>query len=581
MKLKKLLIMAFTGMVAGVVVLTALLLYLDHTQGEIFRSLESRYISNRLADELRQSSDDLTRMARTYVVTGDEKYEKMYWHILDIRNGKKPRPVDYDKVYWDLVLDYGDKPRPDGEAIALQQLMRQAGFSEEEFELLRQAQNNSDELVKIETIAMNAVKGLFDDGNGNFTVKGEPDLEMARRIMHDARYHEEKASIMDPINQFLQKVDARTQARVDELSERTMFYHRVAVWLAVIMVVLFILTGYYVIRKTWKILGCEPASFAEAARRVAEGDLTFAMEEICPEMTDTRKDGILSNAVSTMLEALKEQTQEINSTLASAVSQMSSTASQLASSATETSSTITQVGGTVEEVRHIAHKANETTREVIEDSQRMREVSTEGSEASQKAEDSMRVINTEMERVAETIIRLSEQTQNIGEIVEAVNDIADQSNLLSINASIEASKAGEFGKGFAVVAQEMKDLTEQSKVATAKIGSILGEIQQSTGSAVMAAERGGKAVAEGMELAVMAGISIGKLAESVENASTVVEQIGASSKQQLTGMDQLVDAMDNIKSASDQNADGTRQLQNAALQLRTLVEQLGNRMKRG
>src|SRR5690606_9107187 len=98
--------------------------------------------------------DDLTRLARTYVVSGDERYEQQYQAILDIRNGTKPRPQNYERIYWDFVAAGETKLRPDGETIALEELMKQAGFTEAEFAKLQEAQANSDGLVKTETIAM-------------------------------------------------------------------------------------------------------------------------------------------------------------------------------------------------------------------------------------------------------------------------------------------------------------------------------------------------------------------------------------------------------------------------------------------
>lgn len=103
------------------------------------KSQENRYQSYLLADELRQSSDNLTRLARTYVVTNDIKYEQMYNDILDIRNGKKPRPQSYERIYWDFISNDGKKTRPDGNTIVLQDLMKQQGFTDEEFAKLKQA----------------------------------------------------------------------------------------------------------------------------------------------------------------------------------------------------------------------------------------------------------------------------------------------------------------------------------------------------------------------------------------------------------------------------------------------------------
>src|SRR4030067_173625 len=105
----------------------------------------------------------------------------------------------------------------------------------------------------------------------------------------------------------------------------------------------------------------------------------------------------------------------------------------------------------------------------------------------------MHRIQEQMESIAQSIVRLSEQGQAIGEIIATVNDLAEQSNMLAVNAAIEAAKAGEQGKGFAVVAQEVKSLAEQSKQATAQVRTILGDIQKATSGAVMATEQGSKA----------------------------------------------------------------------------------------
>jgi methyl-accepting chemotaxis protein len=173
-----------------IVALIGVLTLASWNQRELNRYQEVRYRSYLLADELRQSSDDLTRLARTYVVTGDAAYEQQYWDVLAVRNGKKPRP--------------------DGRTVTLQQLMRQLGFTEAEFQKLREAEQNSNSLVRTETIAMNAVKGRFDDQTGGFTRIGEPNLELARRIMHDTKYHQDKAVIMQPIQEFESMLDFRT-----------------------------------------------------------------------------------------------------------------------------------------------------------------------------------------------------------------------------------------------------------------------------------------------------------------------------------------------------------------------------------
>ena len=204
---------------AGVaILLTALVL----NQRDLRRSLDAHHQASLLADELRQSSDDLTRMARSYVVTGDARFESDYRAILDIRNGKRPRPVDYHRVYWDLVLPDRPAPRPAGEAISMKELLARQGLTAVEREMLTRAQDNSDALARIEEIALHAVKGQFADSTGAFTVHGAPDHALAMRLMNDATYFERKAAIMAPIDTFYVLFERRTAGHVSADGRRAM-----------------------------------------------------------------------------------------------------------------------------------------------------------------------------------------------------------------------------------------------------------------------------------------------------------------------------------------------------------------------
>lgn len=311
----------------------------------------------------------------------------------------------------------------------------------------------------------------------------------------------------------------------------------------------------------------------EKSGKMAKGDLTvsFDLHDRSDEIGD------LINAFRTMQAGIRQQTQEIAgaiNTVAAAISEISSTASQLATSAAETSTTISEVSTTVEEVRHTARLSNDKAEQMSQGAETMGQISQDGKAATDKSMGGMTKINEEMEFVAESIVKLNEQTKNIGEIIGAVNDITDQSNLLSVNASIEAAKAGEYGKGFAVVAQEVKNLAEQSKAATAQIKIILNDIQKAATSAVMATERGNKAVDAGMILVNEAGRTIDTLGERVTSSVEAALQIGASSHQQLIGMDQLVEAIANIKQATGQNVDGAKQLEESAKNMAALSNRL-------
>ncbi|MCY4364473.1 MAG: PP2C family protein-serine/threonine phosphatase [Gammaproteobacteria bacterium] len=213
MDITKNFLIIFASIVTLMVVSLVLYTEVLENEAKIHESAEKRYQSYLLADELRQSSDDLTRMARTYTVTGDDKYKNYFDQILAIRGGEAPRPADYHNIYWDFIAATGLPPRINTQAIALKDLMKQEEFTETEFALLRETENESNELVNLENRAMNAMVGLFEDGTGRYT-QGRPDRELARNLLHGDEYHQAKEKIMMPLEDFFEAIDHRTSGEV-------------------------------------------------------------------------------------------------------------------------------------------------------------------------------------------------------------------------------------------------------------------------------------------------------------------------------------------------------------------------------
>lgn len=302
----------------------------------------------------------------------------------------------------------------------------------------------------------------------------------------------------------------------------------------------------------------------EAERQCASTELQKAHNEL--EQRVQERTGELS-------QVLAEITRGIT-VLGTSAEEIVKSTGQLAGAASDSSSALAETTTTIEEVRQTAHVASDKAQSVAESARTVAEISAAGKEATEDMLAGTKDIRRQMDSIARGMAHLSEQSQTIGEIIAAVDDLAQQSNLLAVNAAIEAAKSGEQGKGFAVVAQEVKSLAEQSRSATAQVRTILGDIQKATASAALSTEAGSKAVEAGVRRTEQASQSIAAMAEKVTDAARAAAQIAVSSREQLTGLDQVVEAMQYIKSASAQNLESATQLEVAAKRLDALGQGL-------
>ena len=181
------------------------------------------------------------------------------------------------------------KPQPDGPAVPLQQLMRQAGFSQREFDMLGQAQANSDRLVATETAAMNAMKGRFADGQGGYSRQGPPDPELARRILHDHQYHVDKAAIMQPVDAFYQLMEQRTNRAVASAQGRAGLWLAIVIGLMLAGCALGLLMFWTIYRRLFAMLGDEPLRVTRLMQAVAAGKLAAAARPAATRAAAWRK----------------------------------------------------------------------------------------------------------------------------------------------------------------------------------------------------------------------------------------------------------------------------------------------------
>lgn len=238
-----------------------------YCEKQINQAHQQRYLSFKLADQLRHSSDDLTRMARTHIATSDPQYKKYYDEILDIRDGNRLAPRGYYDIYWDLVLaDEQPINIENKKGISLLDMMRQAGFTESEFGKMTNAKEYSDNLTTLELGAMKLIESSDKDAITNHA--------NATLMLHDKNYHQIKAKIMKPINEFYNLVDTRTLNNIKQKEKQALIFRIILITIS--LAVLFTLWRFYLSLHT--TLGSSVDKIHGLMLRIGRSDFSTAIK---------------------------------------------------------------------------------------------------------------------------------------------------------------------------------------------------------------------------------------------------------------------------------------------------------------
>jgi len=340
-----------------------------------------------------------------------------------------------------------------------------------------------------------------------------------------------------------------------------------------VIVVTFVLTILLTIRLSYVPLANLQASLSDMELRnrhnqdailrlldemgdLADGDLTVTAT-VTEDIT-----GAIADSVNYTINELRNLVTQINTTtlqVASAAQETQATALHLtdasdhqAQQITEVSTAITEMAGSIEQVSQNASQSSDVATQSVN-------LAVQGNEAVKKSIHGMDTIREQIQETSKRIKRLGESSQQIGDIVELINDIAEQTNILSLNAAIQATMAGEAGRGFAVVADEVQRLAERSGHATKQIDALVKTIQSDTNEAITSMERSTTEVVSGAKLSQDAGTSLEQIEAVSHRLADLINNISTAAKQQAKAAVSTSDNMNIIQEITMQTSTGTNE----------------------
>ena len=376
------------------------------------------------------------------------------------------------------------------------------------------------------------------------------------------------AEVKGHFDKYRQLIDARIEAGKKNM--KSLLKKSEVTTIISFLVLSAIVIGSFIISRIKIIKPLE--GFSHVMSDVAKGNL---MATATVQSND--EVGVMANGLNAMIENLRHISQQIKgmtTTLASSSEELSATTNQLSEGAREQSrqteqaaTAITEVAQTVMDVAQNASAASNSSKEASQ-------IAAEGRGKVEDTVQGMNQIAHTVKEASDTITDLGKSSQEIGNIVRTINDIADQTNLLALNAAIEAARAGEQGRGFAVVADEVRKLAERTGKATREIGEMIKKIQGETERSVESMHSGIIEVEKGVKLTEEARASMEKIVEASNRGTDMIQRIAAAAEEQSAASEQVSANMESIANVTRTTENSAGQIQSASQDLSKIATEL-------
>ena len=480
--------------------------------------------SSAIARQYQQNSAFLTQFVRSFVATGDAKYEQAYNDCIAISGGTKPTPINYDRgIYWSIYLGSGKKPSSDGETKSYSNVMKDLNFSKDMFDYLALSKSRSEELVNLEIQAMELMKSIPRNPDGSIPDEYKARQLEAIELVNGKTYEEKVSEIMSPINQFFDKLESdnalNLQKAAKEVRNDTILFF-ICLFIVGLSVVAFLAS-------LGKNVGKHLHLCVHLASEISNGNLTVEIDE--SKLKGNNEFVLLLRSFHNMVIHLRE----IISKVLESSREISEAATEIAQGNTDLSTRTEMQASHLEETASSMEQIASTIKSSADNSVR-------GNRMMQDSEKSVQEAGDIIEATTNNIELVFEASNKITDIIKIIENIAFQTNILALNAAVEAARAGEQGKGFAVVASEVRNLAQTSQSSVKDITALIADSNEKIKTATETARKSKEIFMD--------------IEQKIEDTSKIMQDISAMAVEQQAGVDQVNIAVSQMDQSTQQNA---------------------------